>query len=52
MSESPFRWSLTDLVMNFGAHAAEVIHTSEDHWFVSSAGGEQGGLYIADLSWF
>jgi predicted GH43/DUF377 family glycosyl hydrolase len=51
ISDSPFHWSPDNLVLTFGAHAAEVIRVSEDRWFVSSAGWAQGGLYLAAMNW-
>ena len=60
-SDSPFQW---DIVRRVGdmpahaaevictpAHAAEVICTPENEWYISRAGGGEGGLYIAPLEW-
>jgi hypothetical protein len=51
VSDSPFHWNPEDVLMRFGAHAAEVVEGGEGKWFLSSAGWGQGGLYIADLHW-
>jgi sucrose-6-phosphate hydrolase SacC (GH32 family) len=44
-------WELKDFVGKFAAHAAEVIHTPDDKWYVTRAGWGQGGVYLAQLSW-
>jgi sucrose-6-phosphate hydrolase SacC (GH32 family) len=50
-SETPIHWRQEDLVGKFPAHAAEVIHTSDDRWYVSRAGWGQGGVFLAQLQW-
>jgi sucrose-6-phosphate hydrolase SacC (GH32 family) len=50
-SDNPLAWRSEDLVAEFPAHAAEVIVTPEDRWFVSRCGWGQGGLYLAPLTW-
>ena len=52
VSDTPFSWDSANVIMRFGAHAAEVIHDSKDRWFVSSVGWGQGGLYLAELHWY
>jgi beta-fructofuranosidase len=51
VSDSPFHWNAEDVVLRFGAHAAEVVDDGNGDWFVSSAGWGQGGLYLSDLTW-
>ena len=50
-SDNPLAWRSEDLVAEFPAHAAEVIVTPDDRWFVSRCGWGQGGLYLAPLTW-
>jgi beta-xylosidase len=50
-SDSALSWQEKDLVLNFPAHAAEVIVASDERWFVSRCGWGQGGLYLAPLTW-
>jgi predicted GH43/DUF377 family glycosyl hydrolase len=50
-SQTPLHWEINDVVGTFAAHAAEVIHTSDDKWYVTRAGWGQGGVYLAELSW-
>jgi predicted GH43/DUF377 family glycosyl hydrolase len=50
-SESPFCFSIEDLVGEIPAHAAEVIAAPDGRWFVSRCGWGQGGLYLAELDW-
>ncbi|GAA3544042.1 hypothetical protein GCM10022222_29610 [Amycolatopsis ultiminotia] len=49
-SGTPFHFENAGLVAHFPAHAAEVV---QDHtgWYTSHAGWEQGGLYLAALTW-
>jgi beta-fructofuranosidase len=51
VSDSPFMWEEANRVGQIRAHAAEVIHTSDDRWFITSAGWGTGGLYMAELHW-
>ncbi len=51
VSNSPFDWSPANLVMRFPAHAAEVINGEDGRWYASSAGWNQGGLYLTELTW-
>lgn len=50
-SATPYHWDIANLVGKFPAHAAEVIQTPEDKWYVSRAGWGQGGVYLAELTW-
>jgi sucrose-6-phosphate hydrolase SacC (GH32 family) len=50
-SRDAFHWDSASLIGTFPAHAAEVIHTPEERWFVSRAGWGQGGVYLAELTW-
>ncbi len=49
-SDDPFDFSGAELVGHIDAHAAEVVRDGDD-WFVTSAGWDQGGLYVAPLRW-
>lgn len=51
VSDSPFHWNFEDVVLRFGAHAAEVVDAGDGNWFISSAGWGQGGLYLSNLTW-
>ncbi len=51
VSDSAFHWDYANQVGLFPAHAAEVIHTADDKWYVSRAGWGQGGVYLAELTW-
>lgn len=51
VSDSPVHWNPEDVVLRFGAHAAEVVNAGDGKWFVSSAGWGQGGLYLSPLTW-
>lgn len=51
VSDSPFHWNPKDVVLRFGAHAAEVVDVGNGKWFISSAGWGQGGLYLSTLTW-
>jgi arabinan endo-1,5-alpha-L-arabinosidase len=50
-SDSAFHWDIADQVGLFPSHAAEVVHTADDRWYVSRAGWGQGGVYLAELNW-
>jgi len=50
-SDSAFHWDIANLVGKFPAHAAEVVVTPDDKWYVSRAGWSQGGVYLAELTW-
>jgi len=51
VSDSAFHWDPANQVGLFPAHAAEVVHTPDDKWYVSRAGWGQGGVYLAELTW-
>lgn len=50
-SESPTSWENKEQVGHIPAHAAEVLRDTDGKWYVSRAGWEQGGLYLAPLHW-
>ena len=50
-SDTPFHWDAVNLVGKFPAHAAEVIATPEEKWYVSRAGWGEGGVYLAEFTW-
>lgn len=50
-SDNPFHWEMDHQVGDIPAHAAEVLHPDEEHWFISRAGWGEGGLYLAELHW-
>jgi hypothetical protein len=50
-SDTRLSWREEDVVATFPAHAAEVVVTPDDRWFVSRCGWGQGGLYLAPLAW-
>ena len=50
-SADPFHWEISQLVGAFPAHAAEAIVLEDGKTYVSRAGWEQGGLYLAELDW-
>ena len=51
VSDDPFHFEPSSMVMNFPAHGAEVVQAGDGRWFVTSCGWEQGGLYLAPLAW-
>ena len=50
-SKDPCRWDLKDQAGHIDAHAAEVIHDTDDKWYVSHCGWGQGGVFLAPLYW-
>ena len=50
-SETLLHWDQDKVLGKFRAHAAEVIQTSDEEWYVSRAGWGQGGVYLAQLRW-
>lgn len=50
-SQDPFHWEVKEKVGHIAAHAAEVIQTSDNKWYISRAGWGRGGLYLAPLNW-
>lgn len=51
VSADPFSWKPQDMVGSIPAHAAEVVASPDGRWFISRAGWDQGGLYLAPLNW-
>lgn len=51
VSRDPFHWEEKNRVGQIRAHAAEVVHTPDGRWLITSAGWGTGGLYMADLHW-
>ena len=49
-SSSPFNWEIQNQVGEFTAHCAEIIQMEND-WYISRAGWDKGGLYLAKLKW-
>ncbi|OGV39553.1 MAG: hypothetical protein A2X48_13025 [Lentisphaerae bacterium GWF2_49_21] len=50
-SDVPFHWEIENQVGSIPAHAAEIIHTESNRYYISRAGWGEGGLYLADLLW-
>ena len=44
-------WTNADFVGWFDAHAPEIVHDGEGHWYASHCGVLQGGLYIRQMNW-
>jgi len=51
VSRDPFHWDINDKVGHLPAHAAEVVQDTDGRWYVSRAGWDRGGLYLAPLIW-
>ena len=51
VSDDPFSWTIDSRVGRVPAHAAEVIAGTDGRWWISRAGWNQGGLYLAELFW-
>ncbi len=50
-SDSSFHWDINNQVADIPAHCAEVICTDNDNWYISRAGWDRGGVYLAPLIW-
>lgn len=50
-SRDPFHWEMRDHVGAIQAHASEVVRDVDGKWYISHAGWERGGLYLAPLIW-
>lgn len=50
-SRDPFHWKRDDEVGVIPSHAAEIVRDQDGAWYVSHAGWEQGGVYLAPLDW-
>ncbi|GGK73859.1 FG-GAP-like repeat-containing protein [Mangrovihabitans endophyticus] len=50
-SRNPFQFSPADLAGRVDAHAAEIVTEPDGTTWVTGAGWEQGGLYLAPLNW-
>jgi beta-fructofuranosidase len=51
LSKDPFHWEMSAKVGHIGAHAAEVVRDRDGKWYVSRAGWERMGVYLAPLTW-
>jgi hypothetical protein len=51
VSDSPYEWKVENQVGHFPAHAAEVVRDEKGDWWVSRAGWDRGGVYLAPLTW-
>ena len=51
VSHDPFHWDIGNKVGHFPSHAAEVVQDTDGKWYISRAGWERGGLYLAPLIW-
>ncbi|HVU28278.1 MAG TPA: glycosyl hydrolase family 32 [Verrucomicrobiae bacterium] len=51
VSRDPFHWDIRDKVGHFPAHAAEIVRDTDGQWYISRAGWERGGVYLAPLIW-
>jgi hypothetical protein len=50
-SRSATKWSPSDEVQSFTAHACEVVRDEQGRWFVSHVGWMNGGLSLAPITW-
>jgi hypothetical protein len=50
-SKDPLHFDLTQQVGHIASHALEVVQDTDGSWWVSAAGWEQGGVYLAPLDW-
>ncbi len=51
-STNPFQWDNSTYVGSIPAHALEVVEDpTSGLWYVTSAGGGQGGVYAAEITW-
>lgn len=51
-SSDPLSWRIEDVVGEFPSHASEVVEDPDSgQWYLSRAGWDQGGLYLAPLDW-
>lgn len=50
-SRDPFHWEMKDHAGAIQAHASEVVRDVDGQWYISHAGWERGGLYLAPLLW-
>jgi arabinan endo-1,5-alpha-L-arabinosidase len=51
LSDNPLHWNIEKKVGHIDSHAAEVVRNFDGKWYVSRAGWEQGGVYLAPLTW-
>jgi hypothetical protein len=50
-STDPFHWDFKDHVADIQAHASEIVRDVDGRWYISHAGWERGGLFLAPLTW-
>ncbi len=50
-SDDPMDFPIENLVTTIEIHAAEVIDTGDQGWYISNTGWDKKGLYIAKLIW-
>jgi hypothetical protein len=50
-SRDPLHFDPSQLVGHIASHALEVVQDTDGSWWVSAAGWEQGGVYLAPLNW-
>lgn len=51
VSDDPLHFDVADTVGHIASHAAEVVRDTDGSWWVTHAGWEQGGVYLAPLYW-
>ena len=50
-SDDPMNFPNENLVTTLQMHAAEVIDTGDDGWYISNTGWDKKGLFLAHLQW-
>ena len=50
-SQDPLHWEMNQRAGTIQAHASEVVRDLDGAWYISHAGWEHGGLYLAPLIW-
>ena len=51
VSDTPYEWKVENLVGHIPSHAAEVVRDDKGGWWVSRAGWDRRGVYLAPLTW-
>jgi arabinan endo-1,5-alpha-L-arabinosidase len=50
-SPNPLYWKFESEITSFPSHAAEVIRDDEGKWYVSGAGWDREGVFVAPMQW-
>lgn len=50
-SSNPYHWDMDDRITSVRSHAAEVVQTSDNQWYVSHCGWFYDGVYLSPFEW-